>query len=59
METLAKVFCPLIDNEIENIDCIENRDCINGIIKLSSMPDKYKGKRDYKTVCRECKYFNY
>mgnify|MGYP004554342375 FL=1 len=55
----TSVLCPLIDKEIDAIDCIENRDCIDGIIKLSSLPEKYKAKKNYKEICVSCKWHNY
>lgn len=53
------VMCPLVDKEIEDIDCIENRDCIDGFIRISSLPDKYKQKDGYEDICKNCKWHNY
>lgn len=36
------VFCPLVDRKIEDIDCIENRDVVDGMLVESSLPDEYK-----------------
>ena len=58
-DVLDSVYCPLIDDVIEDIDCIENWDCIDGFIKLSSLPDKYKVKDDYRDICKRCEYHNY
>ncbi len=58
-EVVTEVFCPLVDEVIENIDCIENRDCVDGFIKLSSLPDKYKTKKDFINICKSCKWHNY
>lgn len=58
-DVLYSVYCPLIDDDIKDIDCIENRDCIDGFIKLSSMPDKYKVKDNYIDICKKCKYHDY
>lgn len=52
-----KVYCPLVDNYIEDIECIENSDCIRGIIKTSSMPNKYKSKEDWEAICTKCQYY--
>ena len=41
-----RVHCPLVDREIEDIDCIENRDVVDDMIVESSMPDEYKRKED-------------
>ena len=53
------VLCPLVDEMIDDIDCIENRECIDGMIILSSLPDKYKQKSDYQKICKSCKWHNY
>ena len=36
------VMCPLVDKEIENIDCIENSDAVDGIIKKETIPERFK-----------------
>ncbi len=49
--------CPLTDNTIDPIDCIENIDIIDGFISDEShIPDEFKGKPDYKEICKKCKY---
>ena len=48
--------CPLIDGTITPSDCIENVDIVNGIILEYSMPDKFKVKKDWKEICKNCKY---
>lgn len=56
---LTEVFCPMIDEIIEDIDCMENRACIDGEMQLSSLPAKYKTKQEFINICRQCKYHNY
>ena len=53
------VFCPLVDEKIEDIDCIENRDVVDGSLIEDSMPDMYKRKIDWKNICRTCKWHDY
>lgn len=53
------VLCPLVDKEIEDIDCIENRDVVDGMIIESSMPGKYKRKENWRNICKECSWHNY
>lgn len=53
------VFCPLVDKMIEDIDCIENRDVVEGMIIESALPDKYKKKENWKNICKNCKWHNY
>ena len=54
-----KIKCPLIDGEIEIIECIVNIDCISGMIKIENMPDKFKVKKDYKNICKNCRYHDF
>ena len=58
-EVVREVFCPLVDEIIEDIDCIENRDIIDGCFKMSCLPQKYKEKKDFIDVCKNCKWHNY
>ena len=54
-----KIKCPLIDEEIEIIECIVNSDCISGMIKTENIPDKFKIRKDYKNICKNCEYHNF
>lgn len=45
------IFCPLIDNEISCVDCMENRDT-----KEEFIPAKFKLKNNWKDICNNCKY---
>jgi hypothetical protein len=62
MENVAPthVLCPLVNQKIEAIDCIENRDIVDGFIGEKHMPKKFKLKFDWKEICLQCKwhYFN-
>lgn len=58
-EVVSEVMCPLVDDIIEDIDCIETRDCVDRFIVLSSLPDKYKQKEDFINICKNCKWHNY
>lgn len=51
------VQCPLVDREIEAIDCIVNRDMMVGE-KNPSLPPEYMKKRGFKGICRACKWYN-
>ncbi len=54
-----QVFCPLVDEKIEDIDCIENSDVVEEMILEENMPDKYKKKNDWKNICKNCQWHNY
>ena len=51
--------CPLVDREIEDIDCVENRDAVDDMIAESSVPDEYKRKENWKDICKKCSWHNY
>ena len=55
MEAPDVVLCPLVDVEIENIDCIENSDAVDGIIKKETVPDVHTVPSD-QSEARDCKY---
>jgi len=50
------VLCPLADEVIEDIDCIENQDVVDGMIKPDTMPIQYKEKLNWRQICQNCKY---
>ncbi len=56
---LTHVLCPLVDRVIEDIDCIENRDIIDGMFKMTSLPEEYKQKKDFISICKACEYHDY
>lgn len=52
---MSKIMCPLVDQEVETIDCLENTDIIDGFISDEShIPDIFKVKKDYKDICKKC-----
>lgn len=53
------VFCPLADQMIEAIDCIENRDTVDGMISPEHMPVRFTRKSDWEEICRACRWHDY
>lgn len=53
------VMCLLVDKEIENIDCIENSDAVDGIIKEETIPERFKKKPNWEKICEKCKWHGY
>lgn len=49
-----EIVCPLIEDYITAVDCMENRD-----LKDECIPDKFKEKINWKNICKNCKYQNY
>ena len=51
------IICPLVDKQIDSIDCLENTDIIDGFISDEThIPDEFKVKPDYKEICKNCKF---
>lgn len=59
MASNRKISCPLVDEEIEDIDCIENRDIVDEMLIEDGMPDRFKEKKDWKEICKKCKWHSY
>lgn len=53
------IMCPLVDEQIEDIDCIENRDIVDDMLVETGMPVKFKQKKNWKEICRKCKWHKY
>ena len=53
------VMCPLVDRRIENIDCIENSDAVDGIVKKEIVPVTFKQKSGWEQICKKCKWHGY
>ncbi len=49
-----KVICPLTDDLIDPVDCMENQ-----VIKEDFIPQKFKVKKNWKEICKNCKYQDY
>ena len=59
MEGPDYVICPLVNRKIENIDCIENSDAVDGMLKKDSIPEQFRSKPDWEEICRRCKWHKY
>ena len=53
------VMCPLVEEEIESIDCIENSDAVDGTLRKNSVPERFKGKPGWEEICKKCKWHGY
>lgn len=49
-----KIMCPLVDRDIDIVDCMENRDLDEKFI----LPE-YKQKENWREICASCKYCKY
>ncbi|MBR4093670.1 MAG: hypothetical protein IKK32_07350 [Oscillospiraceae bacterium] len=45
MEDSKYAECPLIDDKIENVECITNTSCIDGILDVSVMPESSEKRK--------------
>lgn len=50
----VKVKCPLVDDWIADIDCLENQDIAELFI-----PIEFKRKKDWKNICEHCPFRDY
>ena len=53
------VMCPLVDENVESVDCIENSDAVDGIVKKETVPKRFKKKPNWGEICKECKWHGY
>lgn len=51
-----KIICPLIDDMIEVGDCVVCSDVSSGMLKEECITDKFKEKKNWKDICKNCKY---
>lgn len=52
--TAIRVKCPLVDNWIEPIDCLENQS-----IKAEHIPDHFKEKENWTEIFKNCPFRDY
>lgn len=55
----TQVMCPLVDELIEDIDCIENREIADDNLIESCLPERFKKKDNWKEICKKCQWHNY
>ena len=48
------VKCPLVDDWVDPIDCLENQD-----IREESIPARFKVKPNWKEICNACPFRDY
>ena len=48
------VDCPLVDEPIDGFDCMEFQ-----CVRAEAIPDRFKQKEDWETICKNCKYREY
>lgn len=49
-----KIKCPLVDDWISPIDCMENQD-----VNERFIPEQFKRKNDWKNICQRCPFREY
>ena len=50
MEYDDRVMCPLIDEKIDPMECVDVVDCVLNPLFLNSLPEKYKAKENFKDI---------
>ena len=58
-QRVTEVECPVLKKIIKDIDCIENRDIVDGNLDERFIPEGFKERRDWKGACRACKWHEY
>lgn len=53
------VYCPVLGREIEDIDCIESRDIVDGNLDEKFLVKGFKDHRDWRSACRECRWHDF
>lgn len=53
------VRCPLIEAEIEDIECIEVTDVAEQLLKETVIPEKFRKKENWKEICKGCRWHNF
>ena len=53
------VRCPLIEAEIEDIECIEVADVAEQLLKEEVIPEKFRKKENWKKICKGCRWHNF
>ncbi len=46
--------CPVLKLKIDISECIENQDCVDGIIKPHNLPKAFRSVDGYKQICDAC-----
>lgn len=52
-----KILCPLVEKDIEIGDCVVVSDCAAGLMKESVIEKRFCIKKDWREICKACKYF--
>ena len=58
-QRVTEVECPVLKKMIKDIDCIENRDIVDGNLDERFLPEGFNERRDWKGACRACKWHEY
>lgn len=51
---MAKVSCPLMENEIEDVICFDIHMVVEGMAPKSTAPKKATQTQGYKEICLNC-----
>lgn len=59
MDGTEYIMCPLVDQNISHVDCMENSDAVDGILKKETVPERFRQKADWEKICRKCQWHNF
>lgn len=56
---VTEIRCPLVNDWIEDIECIETRDVADEMFMESSLPERFRAKEDWRGICLKCPFHDY
>ncbi|WP_288683014.1 hypothetical protein [uncultured Eubacterium sp.] len=51
-----RIKCPVVDGMIEVGDCVIYSDVSSGMLKENCVPEYFKENKDWRDICKKCKY---
>lgn len=58
MEYRDFVPCPIVNEQIEAIDCIVTSDAVDGMAPECIVPTRFTSQQGWKDICKTCPYYN-
>lgn len=53
---LDHIICPIVNEEISDVDCMEVWSASCRILKDDCIDEKFKSRPDWRSFCETCKY---
>ena len=49
-------YCPLVDSLVDNLDCFKIMKVADELFIEDKVPAEFKARKEWKKICRECRY---